>query len=86
MYAHWREWGGYKLGAGDKAPIRFNSTALPVARPPGVSRALADQAASQLADVEPTSAPKRSRSQRRRRDLITDTPRLVQVGQLLDGV
>jgi transposase-like protein len=28
VYAHWREWGGYKLGAGDKAPIRFNGTAL----------------------------------------------------------
>lgn len=31
VYAHWREWGGYKLGTGDKAPIRFDGTALPVA-------------------------------------------------------
>jgi hypothetical protein len=31
VYAHWREWGGYKLGAGEKAPIRFDSAALPIA-------------------------------------------------------
>jgi len=24
VYAHWREWGGYKLGEGDKAPLRFD--------------------------------------------------------------
>lgn len=29
VYAHWREWGGYKLGAGEKAAIRFSASALP---------------------------------------------------------
>jgi transposase-like protein len=86
VYTHWREWGGYKLGVGDKAPIRFDSTALPVASSRSTSRASADQIASQPVDGERTTAPRRSRSRRRRRDLITDTPRLVQVGQLLDGV
>jgi transposase-like protein len=29
VYAHWREWGGYKLGAGEKTAIRFPATVLP---------------------------------------------------------
>lgn len=29
VYAHWREWGGYKLGAGEKAAIRFSASGLP---------------------------------------------------------
>jgi transposase-like protein len=29
VYAHWREWGGYKLGAGEKTAIRFPPNALP---------------------------------------------------------
>lgn len=29
VYAHWREWGGYKLGSGDKAAIRFSPNSLP---------------------------------------------------------
>lgn len=29
VYAHWREWGGYKLGAGDKSAIRFRPNGLP---------------------------------------------------------
>jgi transposase-like protein len=29
VYAHWREWGGYKLGGGEKASIRFRPTTLP---------------------------------------------------------
>jgi hypothetical protein len=29
VYAHWREWGGYKLGKGEKAAIRFSAGALP---------------------------------------------------------
>jgi transposase-like protein len=33
VYAHWREWGGYKLGDGEKAPIRFDGSALPKLRP-----------------------------------------------------
>jgi hypothetical protein len=31
VYAHWREWGGYKLGDGYKSPIRFDVNALPTA-------------------------------------------------------
>jgi hypothetical protein len=30
VYAHWREWGGYKLGSGDKSAIRFDEKALPI--------------------------------------------------------
>jgi hypothetical protein len=29
VYAHWREWGGYKLGEGEKATIRFQPAFLP---------------------------------------------------------
>src|SRR5579872_365790 len=29
VYAHWREWGGYKLGDGEKAAIRFDPSELP---------------------------------------------------------
>jgi transposase-like protein len=32
VYAHWQEWGGYKLGDGQKAPIRFPAEAT---RPTG---------------------------------------------------
>ena len=31
VYAHWRQWGGYKLGPGEKAPIRFDESRLPCA-------------------------------------------------------
>jgi transposase-like protein len=63
VYAHWREWGGYKLGAGEKAPIRFDS-ALPVVKPtPGARPAV------KLAAVP--------RKRRRRSDLVSDEPRLV---------
>jgi transposase-like protein len=30
VYAHWRQWGGYKLGPGRKAPIRFDAAVLTV--------------------------------------------------------
>jgi hypothetical protein len=86
VYAHWREWGGYKLGFSAKAPIRFDSNALLIARPQSASRALADQSATQPPAAERKPAPRRARSRRRRRDLITDTPRLVKAMQLLDGV
>jgi hypothetical protein len=69
VYAHWREWGGYKLGKGDKAPIRFDDAALPIVRSnptPRPPRA-----------VEP--APRRARKKRRRRDLLVDAPRLAQL-------
>lgn len=38
VYAHWREWGGYKLGEGDRAPIRFEESSLRVAGPPGPAK------------------------------------------------
>jgi AcrR family transcriptional regulator len=86
VYAHWREWGGYKLGLSDKAPIRFDSNALLIARRQSASRALADRSATQPPAAERKPTPRRARSRRRRRDLITDTPRLVQAMLLLDGV
>ena len=60
VYAHWREWGGYKLGDGAKAPIRFEGTGLPAATPPEGARA-----------PQPVGRPRR---RRRRRDLISDAP------------
>lgn len=67
VYAHWREWGGYKLGPSDKAPIRFDSVEL---RPttPGSS--------AQAPRVNAASTP--ARRSRKRRDLLTDAPRLAQ--------
>jgi hypothetical protein len=65
VYTHWREWGGYKLGVGSKAPIRFDSSALPIERP---------KVASRQAPVEGRSraAPRR----RSRADLLPDAPRV----------
>jgi hypothetical protein len=61
VYAHWREWGGYKLGAGERAPIRFDASRLPHHdRGPSDDR------------VQRPPAP---RHQRRRR-LIPDAPRM----------
>lgn len=65
--------GGYKLGSGDKAPIRFDGDSLPIIRPNlGAKPPLA---------VKPTS--KRVGKKRRRSDLLADAPRLVQP---LDGI
>jgi DNA-binding transcriptional ArsR family regulator len=61
VYAHWREWGGYKLGASAKAPIRFEGTDLPMA-----------PAAPQPLDTQPAA---RRRRTRRRGELIPDQPR-----------
>jgi transposase-like protein len=61
VYAHWREWGGYKLGQSDKAPIRFEGAGLPATH-------------GSEEPHEPTAAPRPSR--RRRRDLLSDAPRL----------
>jgi len=66
VYAHWREWGGYKLGSGRKAPIRFDSNALPakpVTQPP-------------LA-LSTATTPKRERRRRHSRDLLQDAPRVL---------
>ena len=61
VYAHWREWGGYKLSGSAKALIRFEGTELPMpaaAKPPP--------------DAQPVS---QRRHRRRRRELISDQPR-----------
>lgn len=63
VYAHWREWGGYKLGSGDKAPIRFEASKLP-------------SHVSESHDERGESAPERAR-RRQRRVLIADAPRMT---------
>jgi transposase-like protein len=67
VYAHWREWGGYKLGAGDKAPIRFDNATLA-----GVRQTFEPHSPT---TIQPTSLRTRKR-RARRRDLLTDAPRL----------
>jgi AcrR family transcriptional regulator len=64
VYAHWRDWGGYKLGAGAKAAIRFEASALPdrVSKP----RNRASDRAPQLV----------GRRRARGRALIVDAPRM----------
>lgn len=67
VYAHWREWGGYKLGPSDKAPIRFDSVELPVG--------VAEREASR---PTPVVHPARTGARkRRRRDLLVGAPRLA---------
>jgi hypothetical protein len=68
VYAHWREWGGYKLGEGDKAPIRFDGGSLPIVKPGPTPR--------QPAKIE--VRPKRRGKKRPRRELLVDAPRLAQ--------
>jgi transposase-like protein len=60
VYAHWREWGGYKLGSGGKAPIRFEASKLP-------SHVSEDHNGRDGRAPEPG---------RRRRVLIADAPRM----------
>jgi hypothetical protein len=62
VYAHWREWGGYKLTQSDKAPIRFDGAQLPT-RPPAERNG---------------SATTPTRKRRKRRDLVADAPRFEQ--------
>jgi transposase-like protein len=66
VYAHWREWGGYKLGDGDKSPIRFDVSALPTS-------SATEQTTRKRSDVPHPNVRKR----RRRRQLLTDAPRLA---------
>lgn len=76
VYAHWHEWGGYKLGSGKKAPIRFDQDKLSVAR-------------RTTAEPEPRrSEPPRetSKKMRRRRELITDAPRMARPQDLRDAL
>jgi transposase-like protein len=63
VYAHWQEWGGYKLGESAKAPIRFGRADLALGR-----------SAKQPTDPPPTK--RRPTRRRRRGELITDAPRL----------
>jgi transposase-like protein len=65
VYAHWREWGGFKLSEGEKAPIRFAVEQLPASTG---DRRRPERYASE--------ALPRPRRRRRRRDLIADAPRL----------
>jgi hypothetical protein len=67
VYAHWREWGGFKLGDGLKAPIRFNAATLPG------STTSRDRSADP-ARAKPT-VPSNKRRRKRRADLLTDAPR-----------
>jgi hypothetical protein len=66
VYAHWREWGGYKLGDGERAAIRFSANALPTRgdtstrRPRNGSRS--------------DTTPRRTRA--RRRAVLRGAPRL----------
>ena len=62
VYAHWQEWGGYKLGDSAKAPIRFATTELTIGPAKQPTHA-------------PSPTPKPTR-RRRRRTLISDAPRL----------
>ena len=64
VYAHWREWGGYKLGNSATAPIRFEGAVLP-----------ARASTTRATDPQPTRRPTR---RRRRRQLISDAPRFEQ--------
>ena len=64
VYAHWQEWGGYKLGESAKAPIRFGEEGLAMGR-------------SKHPREPPTTTPGAAR-RRRPRDLITDAPRFEQ--------
>jgi transposase-like protein len=66
VYAHWREWGGYKLGSGEKALIRFGASKLP-------------SHMSENDDGAENQGPRTTRRRRsRKRALIVDAPRMVE--------
>lgn len=73
VYAHWREWGGYKLGSGKKAPIRFDHDKLNVAR-------------YTTGQPDPHRRREASTKKRRRRELITDAPRMQRPQELRDAL
>lgn len=73
VYSHWREWGGYKLGTSEKAPIRFDGNSLPIAVPTPAPKQ----------PPEPNATSRRRGKRRRRCDLLAGAPRLVQP---LDGI
>ncbi len=64
VYAHWREWGGYKLGDGEKAAIRFDPSELPT------------QPGRPHRRIETPATPKRAVRHRRRQELLPSEPRL----------
>jgi transposase-like protein len=71
VYAHWRDWGGYKLGQGEKAAIRFPPTGLP-------------QASPQTPEPSTSSKPDVQRPRRRReRPVLRGAPRIP--SELDDG-
>jgi transposase-like protein len=70
VYAHWREWGGYKLGSGEKAPIRFDPNTLAIAPQKSARQTPAGGSAV-------TTAPGPPRRRRQRRDLLQDAPRVL---------
>lgn len=74
VYAHWREWGGYKLGDGKRAPIRFDPDKLSIAR----------HASAQAGSDQPQPRREPRPGKRRRRALIADAPRLGQPHELHD--
>lgn len=63
VYAHWREWGGYRLGRGTRAPIRFDPERLPSPLPNPAGDA---------------PAARRRAGERDHRRLIADEPRFSQ--------
>jgi transposase-like protein len=68
VYAHWREWGGYKLGAGQKAAIRFPPGALDASPSPTPGNSNAGNTS-------------RRRTRRRGRAILHGMPRLpVELG------
>jgi hypothetical protein len=69
VYAHWREWGGYKLGAGSKARIRFDSATFPVMPP--------DTRTPPEALVVESVRKSTGRRGRDRRGLLRDAPRFT---------
>jgi hypothetical protein len=68
VYAHWREWGGYKLGAGRSAPIRFDTHTLP---------SVGSVPQHRLAAAARGAAPNARRPAPQRQDLMGDAPRLA---------
>jgi transposase-like protein len=67
VYSHWREWGGYKLGPGAKASIRFDEDSLPVGQ----------DAHRAKTPAQPTATRAAGRQRRPRRKLLGDAPRLI---------
>jgi transposase-like protein len=64
VYAHWREWGGYKLGPGERAPIRFDESRL---QGPSPAKVGGPSAHAEF---------RRPRGRRRRGELLQGNPRI----------